>query len=90
MNRNLTREECLLLGIELYNEVAEVAWEKHKSEYNLSGDLSICEHCGRKRSICCICDTAKKEWDKKMVEVHEVQVNRDKKRTTFPRHPIPN
>ena len=83
--KELTREECLQLDIEVYNRMAEMSWERIKVERNLSGDLSACEHCGRKYSICCICDEARKVWDEMMAEIHEVQVNRDKKNRGIPR-----
>ncbi len=44
---------------------------------NLSGDLSICEHCGRKHVICCICDKAEERWQHTLQEVKDV-ANRDR------------
>jgi hypothetical protein len=56
MSRILTKEECLQLDIETYNKAMEIQWKTDKVKKNLSGDLSNCEHCGRKYVICCICD----------------------------------
>ena len=72
MSRNLTREECLQLDIETYNKAMEIQWQKDKVKKNLSGDLSNCEHCGRKHVICCICDEAEKRWGEMIAEVQAV------------------
>jgi hypothetical protein len=72
MSKNLTREECLLLDISLYNEAMKVQWKKDKIKKNLSGDLHDCKHCGRKYVICCICDEAEKRWTDFINEVIEV------------------
>jgi len=72
VHRYLTREECLQLSIETYNMAMESQWEKDKVEKNLSGDLSNCEHCGRKYVICCICDEATRKWNEMIVEVEAV------------------
>ncbi len=76
-NRILSREECLALDIETYNKAMDISWPEHKKEMNLSGDLSICEHCGRKHVICCICDKAEEGWQHTLQEVKDV-ANRDR------------
>ena len=72
MSRVLTNEECLKLDIETYNKAMELEWITHKVEKNLSGDLSVCEHCNRKFVICCICDEAENRWDNTIAEVKAV------------------
>ncbi len=72
MSRILTKEECLQLDIETYNKVAELQWKEDKVKKNLSGDLSICKHCGRKHVICCICNEAEKRWEDMIAEVKAV------------------
>jgi len=72
MSRNLTREECSQLDIETYNMAMELQWGKDKVKKNLSGDLSNCEHCGRKHVICCICGEAEKRWGEMIAEVQAV------------------
>ena len=72
MNRILTKVECLRLDIETYNKAMELQWENDKVKKNLSGDLSDCEHCGRKYVICCICDEAEKRWSDMIAEVQAV------------------
>lgn len=72
MSRNLSREECLQLDIVTYNLAMERVWKTDKIKKNLSGDLSLCKHCGRKYVICCICDEAEKSWDNMLEEVREV------------------
>jgi len=72
MSRILTKEECLQLDIETYNKAMELQWKEDKVKKNLSGDLSICKHCGRKYVICCICDEAEKRWLDVIAEVKAV------------------
>jgi hypothetical protein len=72
MSRILTKEECLQLDIETYNKAMELQWKTDKVKKNLSGDLSNCEHCGRKYVICCICDEAEKRWSDMIAEVQLV------------------
>ena len=72
MDRILTREECLQFDIETYNKAMELQWKDHRVKMNLSGDLSVCEHCGRKHVICCICDVAEKRWADTIAEVKAV------------------
>ena len=72
MSRILTEKECLQLDIETYNKVMELQWKEDKVKKNLSGDLSICKHCGRKYVICCICDEAKNRWNDTIIEVQSV------------------
>lgn len=72
MSRILTKEECLQLDIETYNKAMELQWKTDKVKKNLSGDLSNCEHCGRKYVICCICDEAEKRWTDMITEVQSV------------------
>ena len=72
MSRILTEEECLQLDVETYNKAMELQWKTDKVKKNLSGDLSNCEHCGRKYVICCICDKAKKRWVDMIAEVQSV------------------
>ena len=72
MSRILTKEECLQLDIETYNKVMGLQWKTDKVKKNLSGDLSNCEHCGRKYVICCICDEAEKRWTDMITEVQAI------------------
>jgi hypothetical protein len=72
MSRILTKEESLQLDIETYNKAMEIQYRKDKVEKNLSGDLNICEYCGRKYVISCICDEAEKRWNDMIDEVKEV------------------
>lgn len=72
MSGILTKEECLQLDIETYNKAMELQWVEDKVKKNLSGDLSICKHCGRKHVICCICDEAEKRWNNMIAEVKAV------------------
>lgn len=50
----------------------ELQWKTDKVNKKLSGDLSNCEHCGRKYVVCCICDEAKKRWADVIAEVQSV------------------
>lgn len=72
MSRTLTREECLQLDVETYNMAMEIEWKKDKVKKNLSGGLSICEHCGRKNVITCICDKGVERWNRTLAEVKAV------------------
>lgn len=72
MSRILTRLECLQLDIETYNKVIEIEWIKDKIKKNLSGDLSICEYCGRKNVITCICDEGVERWNRTLAEVQAI------------------
>lgn len=72
MDKRLTRQECLILDIKTYNSLIEQQWEKDKISKNLSGELKICKHCGRKCVICCICDESIKEWNKIVEEIREM------------------
>lgn len=74
----LTKRECLKLDIVTYNKAMELQWPDHKKQKNLSGDLSICKHCGRKYVICCICDESEKRWDDMIAEVKAVSEERNK------------
>jgi hypothetical protein len=71
---NLSREETLLVDITIYNLAMEIQWEKKRASYSLSGSLTVCEYCGRKHSICCICDTAVKRWDDMTQEIKDVRL----------------
>lgn len=77
-NRVLSREECLALDIPTYNMAMEIEWKKDKVQKNLSGDLYICKHCGRKHVICCICDEAEKRWKNTIEEVRAVSEARNR------------
>ena len=72
MSRILTRDECLELDIETYNTAMELQWKTDRVKKNLSGNLSVCKHCGRKHVICCICDEAEKRWGEMIAEVQAV------------------
>jgi hypothetical protein len=72
----LTEQEALALDVPLYNKAIEMQWPAHKAKFNLSGDLSTCEHCSRKYVICCICDTAKKRWEEMLTNIREVNEHR--------------
>jgi len=50
----------------------ESQWRADKVKKDLSGDLSNCEHCGRKYVICCICDEAEKRLADMIAEVQSV------------------
>lgn len=73
MSRELTKEECLQLNIETYNKAIELQWKTDKREKNLSGNLLDCKYCGRKYTICCICDEAEERWNNIMSEIETVR-----------------
>jgi len=68
MSKILTRQECLSLDIGTYNKAVELQQKKSK---NRNATMHICEYCGRKYSICCICDTAEERWNKILEKVRE-------------------
>ena len=72
MSRILTKEECLQIDIETYNKAMELQWEIDKVKKNLSGNLHICQYCGRKYVICCICDEAEERWINIIAEVQRI------------------
>jgi hypothetical protein len=69
---NLSRE-ALLIDITVYNLAMEIQWEK-KAVYSLSCSLTVCKHCGRKHSICCICNKAVERWNATIQEVKSVSL----------------
>jgi len=73
----LTREECLKLDIQVYNKAMDLEWSTHKTKMNLSGELSICEHCSRKYVVCCICDKAEARFANLILEVRAVSEGRN-------------
>ena len=77
MSKTLTKEQCLLLDVNIYNMAMEQQWKTDKVIKNLSGDLNLCKYCGRKYVICCICDIAEKRWVEFIKEVEDVS-NRDR------------
>ena len=77
MSRSLTKEECLELSIDIYNQVMELQYKKDRVIKNLSGNLSVCNHCGRKYIICCVCDKAEKQWKNMLTEI-EIVSQRDR------------
>lgn len=81
-DRILTREECLALNIDLYNKAMEIQWKEDKVKKNLSGDLGVCEFCGRKYVISCICDEGQKLWNRTIQEVKMVS-NRDRSNENY-------
>jgi len=72
----LTKNECLELDIETFNKAIEIQWKKDKVDKNLTGDLLICEFCGRKYAICCICEEAEKSWNNVISEIESVSNQR--------------
>lgn len=72
MSKILTREEALQLDVEVYNAAVDYQWQFDRVKNNLSGDLSVCKHCGRKYVICCICDEAEESWKLMLEEVRAI------------------
>ena len=70
----LSKKEALLVDITMYNSSMEIEWKKMKVKCSLCGDLRVCKHCGRKYSICCICDASCDRWDAMIQEVKNVSV----------------
>ncbi len=64
MGRTLTREECLELPVERYNQLLR---EQHPDK-----TFHTCEHCGRLHTMCCICDEAQRRWQNMIDEVKAV------------------
>lgn len=85
----LTKEQCLALDINVYNMAIEKQWQIDKVKKNLSGDLKICENCGRKYSFFCICPASEEKWENVLNEVREVTKQRQdeekEKKLTFER-----
>lgn len=67
-DRPLSRDELLELEIGVYNEAMKLEFERK----NLRLSLSMCRHCGRLYSTCCICKKAQEAWDKMIEEVKAV------------------
>jgi len=72
MSKNLSKQECLDLDVEVYNMAMDIQYPAHKAKMNLNGEMNCCEHCERKYIICCICDTATQRWDSMIDEVQKV------------------
>ncbi len=58
------------LDIELYNTAIEL---QHKKDNKLNHKLAVCDQCGRKYSICCICPEAEERWESMLDNVKQVQ-----------------
>lgn len=77
MSSELTREQCLVLPIGVYNMAIERRFEIEKIEKNLSGSLEYCE-CGRKYYALCICDNAQKRYQNAIDETGDSIKAREK------------
>jgi len=61
----MNRQELLDLDITTYNLAIELQCKKD----GINVKFSICEHCGRKHIICCICDRARDAWKSMLDEI---------------------
>jgi len=79
MNNISIKKELLQLSIETYNNFIEIEWQKIKFKKKLYGNLNICEYCGRKYIISCICNDGIKKWNRILSEVKTISEYNNKK-----------
>jgi hypothetical protein len=68
----MNSKDELSIDIETYNKIMDNQWPNFKKKMNLSGELHICIHCGRKYIICCICEKAITEWERMLKEIRDI------------------
>ena len=67
-DRTLTKQECLELSVEVYNQAIKLTCIKDKKEV----PKRVCKYCGRLMSVACICEEGEKQFQQTIDEVKAV------------------